>query len=252
MLDLARASEVSEPTVIRFCRALGFTGYREFRVRLVQDLASRMHYEHSEVSVDDSGADLVDKVIGDAIASLAKVRTQLAGHEIDAAIKLISGCSRIEIYGVGGAGIVASDAQLKFARLGLNVLAYSDVYLQRIAAGLLKQRSCVLAISNTGRSKDILASVKLARESGARIISITASASALAKLSDVHLAIDLDDEQDYHAPIKARIAHMAVVDTLAVGLAVRSKPAYLERLQNIGSVLDDKFVSLGRRKKPGN
>lgn len=247
MHQLALESGVSEPTIVRFCRTLKLSGYREFRLRLAQDLASQIHYQHSQVDANDSATQLVDKVISSAIASLSKVRSQLAAEVIDAAISVISSCKRIEIYGVGGAGIVVNDAQLKFARLGLNSQPYSDIYLQRVAAGLLEADTCVLAISNSGRSKDLLESIKIARQSGATIISITASASPLAALSDLHLAIDLDEEEDQLAPIKARIAHMAVVDTLAIGLAVRSKPAYLERLRQASLVLNDRFESRNRR-----
>jgi RpiR family carbohydrate utilization transcriptional regulator len=246
MHELARASGVSEPTVVRFCRSLQLSGYREFRLRLAQDLASQVHYQHSQIDASDSAEQLIDKVIDSAISSLTKVRSQLVAEVIDEAISIISTSNRIEIYGVGGAGIVVNDAQLKFARLGLNSQPYCDIYLQRVAAGLLEPGTCVLAISNSGRSKDLLESIKLAKLSSAIIISITASASPLAALSDLHLAIDLDEE-DHLAPIKARIAHMAVVDTLAIGLAVRSKPAYLERLRKANRVLEDRFESINRR-----
>jgi RpiR family carbohydrate utilization transcriptional regulator len=247
MQELALASGVSEPTVLRFCRSLQLSGYREFRLRLAQDLASQIHYQHSQIDAGDSAAQLVDKVINSAISSLTKVRSQLVAEVVDEAISVISTSKRIEIYGVGGAGIVVNDAQLKFARLGLNSQPYCDIYLQRVAAGLLEANTCVLAISNSGRGKDLLESIKIARQSGATIISITASASPLAALSDLHLAIDLDDEEDHLTPIKARIAHMAVVDTLAIGLAVRSKPVYLERLRQAGRVLEDRFEKRNQR-----
>jgi len=247
MQQLALTSGVSEPTVLRFCRSLQLSGYREFRLRLAQDLASQVHYQHSQIDAGDSAAQLVDKVINSAISSLTKVRGQLVAEVVDEAISIISTSKRIEIYGVGGAGIVVNDAQLKFARLGLNSQPYCDIYLQRVAAGLLEADTCVLAISNSGRGKDLLESIKIAKQSDATIISITASASPLAALSDLHLAIDLDEEEDHLTPIKARIAHMAAVDTLAIGLAVRSKPAYLERLRQANLVLEDRFESRNRR-----
>ena len=247
MNQLANAAEVSEPTIVRFCRSLKLGGYREFRLRLVQDLASQVSYQHSRVDANDSAAMLIDKVFSGAIASLSSVRNQLAEQVVDDAISLLSTSQNIEIYGVGGAGIVVSDAQLKFTRLGLNSQPYSDPYLQRVAAAMLDEKSCVLAISNSGRSLDLLANCKLAKASGAKIISITTSGSPLAALSHLHLTVDLDEDEDYLVPIKARIAHMAVVDTLAIGLAVRCKPSYLERLRQASLVLSDKFES--RRRK---
>ena len=192
MRELALASGVSEPTIVRFCRTLGLSGYREFRLRLAQDLASQIHYQHSQINAADSASMLVDKVIGGAILSLSRVRSQLAENTIDEAISVLSTSKHIEIYGVGGAGIVVNDAQLKFSRLGLNSQPYSDTYLQRVAAGMLEENTCVLAISNSGRSKELLASIKLAKDSGATIISITASASPLASFSDLLLASDRD------------------------------------------------------------
>ena len=66
--------------------------------------------------------------------------------------------------------------------------------------------------------------------------------------SDIlHLAIDLDESNESLAPIKARIAHMAVVDILAIGLAVRCKPAYLEQLRKANLSLTDKFETRPRK-----
>lgn len=241
MSELAKTSGVSEPTIVRFCRSLNLSGYREFRLRLAQDLASQLRYQHSQIDADDEANQLLEKVFNGAIASLSSVRDQLSPSAIDESISMLSRSPRIEIYGVGGAGIVVNDAQLKFARLGLNTQPYSDTYLQRIAAGMLEPGTSVLAISNSGRSKDLLENIKIAKKCGANIISITASASPLAAMSNLHLAVDLGDSESYLTPIKARIAHMAVVDTLAIGLAVRSKPDYLERLKQASQVLDDKF-----------
>lgn len=246
MNELAQVSGVSEPTIVRFCRSLKLSGFREFRLRLAQDLASQLHYQHGQVDADDDARQLVGKVINSAISSLSRVRDQLSAEVIDAVIAKLSITHRIEIYGVGGAGIVVQDAQLKFARLGLNAQLYIDTYLQRAAAGMLEPETCVLAISNSGRSKDLLDSIKIAKHAGATIISITASASPLASLSDLHLAVDLDEEKNNLEPIKARIAHMAVVDTIAIGLAVRCKPAYLERLRQANLVLDSKFENSKR------
>ena len=247
MNELAAAASVSEPTIVRFCRTLKLSGYREFRLRLAQDLASQVHYQHNRVDAEDNAETLIEKVINSAISSLSQVSSQLDSRVVDETIELLSTSDRVEIYGVGGAGIVVSDAQLKFARLGLNSQAYTDSYLQRTAASMLDEKCTVLAISNSGRSKDLIANIKLARASGARIVSITASGSDLAAMSHLHLAIDLDGDDEYLVPIKARITHMAVVDTLAIGLAVRCKPAYLEKLRQANLILSDKFETPRRK-----
>ncbi|MFT5503496.1 MAG: RpiR family carbohydrate utilization transcriptional regulator [Gammaproteobacteria bacterium] len=239
--ELAKAAQVSEPTIVRFCRTLKMQGFREFRLRLAQDLVSKIQYQHSQIDANDSTANLIDKVLHSAISSLDSIRNQLDGAAIDLAIELLSESRRIEIYGVGGAGIVVSDAQLKFARLGLNSNAYCDTYLQRTAAAMLDEDCCVLAISNSGRSTDLLSSIKLAKTMGAKVISISNGRSPLSLLSDSHLTVEQEKDDDSLVPIKARIAHMVVVDILAIGLALRCKPSYLEKLHNANQGLVKKF-----------
>jgi RpiR family carbohydrate utilization transcriptional regulator len=239
--ELATAAQVSEPTIVRFCRSLKMQGFREFRLRLAQDLVSKIHYQHSQINASDSAETLIDKVLHSAISSLDGIRDQLDGDAVDQSIELLSTSKRIEIYGVGGAGIVVSDAQLKFARLGLNAHAYCDTYLQRTAAAMLDKHCCVLAISNSGRSTDLLSSIKLAKTSGAKVISLSNGNSPLSALSDYHLSVDQEKDDDSLVPIRARIAHMVVVDILAIGLALRCKPSYLEKLHNANRGLAKKF-----------
>ncbi|MDH5356315.1 MAG: MurR/RpiR family transcriptional regulator, partial [Gammaproteobacteria bacterium] len=131
MKELAEAANVSEPTIVRFCRSLKQSGYREFRMRLTQDLASQLHYQHSPIDAKDNATQLAGKVFNGAISSLSRVRDQLSAEVIDQVIALLSTTPRVEIYGVGGAGIVVQDAHLKFDRLGLNTQSYTDCYLQR-------------------------------------------------------------------------------------------------------------------------
>ena len=239
--DFALACGVSEPTIVRFCRTLNLKGYREFRLRLAQALSSQVHYQHQKIHATDNADLLIDKVFNGAIANLSKVRDQLKAGALELALSILANSKHIEIYGVGGSGIVVSDAQLKFVRLGLNSQAYSDIYLQRIAAGMLEADSCVLAISISGRSIDLIENIKLARSTNSRIISITASGSPLADLSDIHIAVDLDQDENELAPIRARFSHMAVVDTLAIGLAIRGKASQLARLQRADKLLKVKF-----------
>jgi RpiR family transcriptional regulator, carbohydrate utilization regulator len=239
--ELARAAGVSEPTVVRFCRTLKMQGFREFRLRLAQDLASKIQYQHSQIDASDSTGNLIEKVLDSAISSLDGIRDQLDEGAIDHSIELLSTSKRIEIYGVGGAGIVVSDAQLKFARLGLNSHAYCDTYLQRTAAAMLNKGCCVLAISNSGRSSDLLSSIELAKTTGAKVISISNGNSPLSVLSDYHLTVNQEKDDDSLVPIRARIAHMVVVDILAIGLALRCKHSYLEKLHKANQGLAKKF-----------
>jgi len=111
--SIASMASVSEPTVIRFCRALDCVGFQQFKLRLAQDLASRGTFFYRDVTADDTSKELSHKLIDGAIASLVHVRNQLNYESLDRAIQFYVNCNRIELYGSGGSAIVAEDAQLK-------------------------------------------------------------------------------------------------------------------------------------------
>lgn len=240
---IAKRAEVSEPTVIRFCRALDCVGFQQFKLKLAQDLARRGTFFYQDVTTGDTSIELANKLLDGAIASLVQIRNQISEESLDKAIALYEECSRIELYGSGGSAVVAEDAQLKFFRLGKPAIAYSDPHIQHAAAALLDRHALVIAISHSGRSSDILKTVEIARSARAKVISVTATRSPLALCSDVALTVDVDEDSDIFSPVKSRLGQMVVLDVLAVGVAVRGGENMLEQLAKARRAIDFKFVS---------
>ena len=239
---LAKLSNVSEPTVVRFCRAIGCDGYHDFKLRLARSIASQDTFFFRDVSADDSSRELSAKLIDSAIASMQHIRNQLDHQAVDDAIDLYCSVDRIEFYGSGGSGLVAEDAQLKFFRLGKPAIAYVDPHVQKAAASLLDSAALAIVISYTGRNKDVIDAVELARHTGASVISVTRTGSPLARLSNINLNVDVIEDSDMFSPLKSRLAQMMVLDILAVGVALRGGEAMLDRLVRATSAIADKFV----------
>ena len=239
---IATRAAVSEPTVIRFCRALDCVGFQQFKLKLAQDLARRGTFFYQDVTTDDSSIVLANKLLDGAIASLVQIRNQISEESLDKAIGLYEASNRVELYGSGGSAIVAEDAQLKFFRLGKPAIAYSDPHIQHSAAALLDENALVIAISHSGRSSDILKTVEIARAARAKVIAVTATRSPLAQSSDVALTVDVDEDSDIFSPVKTRLGQMVVLDVLAVGVAVRGGDQMLEKLARARQAIDFKFV----------
>ena len=223
---LAGEAGVSEPTVIRFCRAFNCKGFQDFKLQLAQDLATGAHFSETRLSIDETAPDLITKVIDSGIASLIKVRDSLPPDAVQSAIELLAAAARIEFYGLGGSGIVAQDAQHKFFRLGVPVVAYSDPSVHSVSASLLEPGCVIVAISQSGVTQDIIASAELGLAAGAQVIAITAADSALARLATVCLPMNSLEDEDFYAPIKSRMAHLAIIDVLAVGVALSRGPEF--------------------------
>lgn len=238
--DLAVAIGVSQPTVARFCHALGFTGYRDFKLRLAQSLASGIPFVHRDVNPGDSISEISGKVFDRSIAALIHARNRLDAAALGQAVAVLSRATRIEFYGQGNSGIVAQDGQHKFFRLNVPTVAYSDPHVHGMAATLLHAGDAVVAISGSGRSLDLLRSVALARAAGAAVVGITASGSRLARLCDIALCADVAEDLDVYAPMSSRLAHLAIIDALAVGVALTRGPELVTQLQKAKQSLQDK------------
>jgi RpiR family carbohydrate utilization transcriptional regulator len=239
---VARLAGVSEPTVIRCCRSLGCAGFSDFKMRLAQSIATGQAFVHADVGPGDSMAELAAKVFNKAAGTLLQVRGQLDPVRLERAVNLLAAARRVECYGLGSSGIVAADAQHKFFRLGLPAAAYSDAHVHGMAATMLRPGDVVLAISASGRTVDLLSSVALARESGAEVIGITALGSPLARECTVGLEIVVDEDTDIYTPMTTRLAQLAVIDVLAIGVALRQGPELLVRLQRAKESLRSKRV----------
>jgi glucokinase len=219
--EIARASQVSQPTVIRFCRSLGCEGLSDFKLRLASGLTGTVPVTHAQVTRDDSVLELGTKVLGNTASSILQVRDHLNRDSIDRAIALLSAAKRVDCFAVGYYGAVAQDAQYKFLRLGLPSGTYTDPRVQALAAQVLGPGDVAFIVSPSGRKDELLAVADTARERGASVVAITASQTPLARKADVALIVDHAEDVDLHLPMVSRVLHLLMVDIVSVGMAMQ-------------------------------
>jgi len=232
--ELAARAEVSKPTVIRFCRSMGYDGLSDFKLKLVGTVSEGVPFIHRSVDVDDKTGDVLVKVIDNTVAAFLKYRNDASTHTIEKAADALLAAyrkgKRIEFFGVGNSGVVAQDAQHKFFLLGLHTVAHSDGHMQVMSASLLGPGDCVVVISNSGRTRDLMDATDIARKHGATTIVITASGSPLAAAGHIHLAADHPEGYDRYSPMVSRLLHLLIIDVLATTLALRIGGAKLQPL----------------------
>lgn len=220
--EIAEHASVSQPTVIRFCRSLGYKGLPEFKLALSASIGhDGMPFVHEELNSDDDMGDVTEKVLGNTAASILGARRHLDQTELENAIDMIARARRIEFYGVGNSGIVAQDAQHKFFRFGISAVAYSDPHIQLMAASVLSTQDVLVVVSNSGSSIEVLDAVSIAKENGTSVIAITRADSALAHLADCVLNVASAEDSEQYTPMVSRLLQLVVVDILAIGLALR-------------------------------
>ncbi len=223
--ELSERAHVSKPTVVRFCRSLGYDGLSDFKLKLAGSVNEGVPFIHRSVDPDDRPAEVMVKVIDNTVAAFLKYRNDASTVAIERASEALAAAGRnqrrIEFYGVGNSGIVAQDAQHKFFRLGVHTAACSDGHMQVMSASLLGPGDCVVVISNSGRTRDLMDACDIARKNGALTVVLTVSGSPLATQGQIHLAADHPEGYDRYSPMVSRLLHLAIIDVLATCLALR-------------------------------
>lgn len=233
MAELSAVVGVSEPTIVRFCRAVGCQGFQDLKLKLAQSLVAGASFGQFSIHEQDSITDVALKIFDTTLHTLIDVREKLDTQSIAQAIDVMAKAPRVEFYGFGASGAVAADAQHKFFRLLLTAAAYSDPHMQAMSAVTLKPGDVAICISQSGRSKDLLTTANLVHETGATLITLCPSQTPLAELATINLAIDVQEDTEIYTPLTSRIAHLVVIDVLAMGVAMARGPALVNHLKSV-------------------
>ena len=236
---LARAAQVSEPTVNRFCKRFNTAGFPDFKLHLAQALASGVPYVNRNVEPDDDAESYTNKIIDATIAALVQAKKNIDPQTINLAVDQLIQAKQIMFYGLGASGPVATDAQHKFFRFNIPVTAYDDILMQRMSAAAASTGDVIVVISYTGRTKDLVDVAEIGRQAGATVIGITAPNSPLADHCSIVVDVDAPEDTDVYMPMTSRIMHLTVIDILATGVTLRRGPDFLKHLKAIKDSLKD-------------
>jgi DNA-binding MurR/RpiR family transcriptional regulator len=233
---LAQKARVSEPTVTRFCRAIGCDGVRDFKLKLAQSLVVGALYlaRPEKAANDDNGMPFWSAVFGEARHALQEAERQLSPADVESAAQLVATARQIVVFGLGGsASSLAQETQYRLFRYGVSVTAHSDPYLMRMIASTLKPGDLVIAISATGRTREVIEAVELAKHYRARAICITAPDTELARTCDISLAVAIPEYPDTLKPTASRFAFLAILDLLSVATGYKLGTQARETLRRI-------------------
>ncbi|MBV8442703.1 MAG: MurR/RpiR family transcriptional regulator [Hyphomicrobiales bacterium] len=243
--DLAERAGVSQPSVTRFCRSVGCVSFSEFKVRLATTLTVAAVYLRTDRVFDDDVGQLAQVVMLRASNAIRDCLEKLDTAAVRHAIAAIAACSRLDIYGQGGGSAsIAEDAKLRFFRLGLPVCAYADGCQQRMSAATLRPKDVAFAVSNSGRSEPVIGAVEIAKSYGATTIALTRPNTPLAAAAQVVIPVVTPEHVNALMPTASRYAHMAIVDTIATGVASEMGSRSREALRRVRYTLANIGVAI--------
>lgn len=242
--QLAAAADCAQSSVVNFARELGFSGYRDFRRALVEEAARAAGQEGElvfPISIDaaDPLAVSVSRIAAaDARAVRDTVRLLDLGV-LEQVAEVLVGSRRIVLVGAGASGLAAMDLQYKLTRLGLSAQALTSAHDALPAVAGLGERDCLVAVSDSGRTTDVLEALDLAHDGGACTLAITGDpASPLARGAG-HLLLTASREPSFRAgATSSRIAQLTIADCLLIAVTARLPDAGQDALRRTRRALE--------------
>ena len=224
--EFAKLLNVSEATVSRFCRTLGYRGFQDLKLSLATELSVAEEFRNIPVDIVESDPPaVVGKKLSDTLSSaIVETHRSLEMDSIPQAVDEIARARRVELYGVGGAYAVVCEANHLLLKAGINCVAYNDGYMQTVAASLLGNDCVAIGISHTGLSNDVVNALKIASGRGAVTIGVTSNReSPLAHVSQICLCTPprSKDIPLYGDFMEARVSQLYIVDLLYLGIIFR-------------------------------
>jgi DNA-binding MurR/RpiR family transcriptional regulator len=240
--ELATEVDVSDSTIIRFCKDVGFKGYQEFKLFIAQDLVVTIENINEDISENDDFETLSRKITFSNKQAIEETMSVLDLDALKAAIDQILEADKVQFYGVGASGITACDAKYKFLRIGKNVDCYTDAHLQAMSAATLGENDLVVGISHSGSTKDVVDSCKIAGEAGATVICITGhNKSPITRVSDIKLLTATKEGPLGSGALRSKIAQLHMLDLIFTGVSLKQKEKTIEFTEKTAKAVIDKL-----------
>lgn len=238
--SLAQLTRTSDASVLRFCKTMGYNGYRSFIVSISASLGSmdeEQRHQYTDIQPGDDLNTIISNISRNNIKSIEDTLSVINKDAIARAVKVLRDCKRIVFFGIGASGLVGIDAEQKFTRINKICHTYTDGHMQLTAATLLEKNDVAIFISNSGSTIEILESLDIAKKNGATIIAITKyNKSELADKANIVLSISTPELTIRSGAMGSRIAMLTVIDILFAGVAsaeYRNVKKYLTKTHNI-------------------
>ena len=233
LAELARETDSSDASIIRFCRKMGYSGFSEMKQAFANALNDSSIMTVEEIHKEDSVLDNLQKVYKSNMQTLTDIILLADKEAYEEAVQVLLKAKSIHFFGTGDSAAVCQLFYFKFGRLGIPGSAQQDPVMQLMEASNLGPGDVAVIISYEGKSRTVLNAAKVADERGATIICITKmSKSPLLRLSDISLFIATSDVTVGKDIVARRVAEQMVIDALYLSVLVRSDKGYEKRLNS--------------------
>lgn len=218
--ELAENAGVSDASVVRFCKSIGYKGYQDFKVNAARDVLPREKHFNPSLEKGDDMETICKKIFTSEVNVLNRT---LAGMDMNAFAKVaeqIRNAKKLIFFGSGGSLLVGKDAQHKFMKIGIRAFVYDDMDLQLMVSSLMEEGELAFGISHSGSNYRVMNCLKNAKENGAATVALVSQGKTpLSKLADTVLYSASEETMFRSESVSTRIAQLAMIDALVAIVA---------------------------------
>lgn len=232
LLELADGIGVSDASIVRFCKSIGYTGFQEYKINAAMQCVPEPRLYNPSLSVDDSPAELCDKIFAIESSALEQTKQELDIGVMNEVADLLLNARRINLVGTGGSAISARDFQHKLLKIGVRAELQEDKDLQLMSASLLTEDDVLFAISHSGSNLHVAETIDLAKKKNARVVTLTMkSKNVLVEKADYPLYVVSEKTIFESESFSARLAQLAMLDCLVALMAFKNFDGSLEAMK---------------------
>lgn len=231
--ELAKASQTSPASVIRFCRSIGISGFTELKLKLSAEVDTPNYTSYSDISPGEPIKDIKSKLLGNAYQSMKDTVNLIDENVIDETNELIRKAPIVYVYGLGASYLVAENIAQKWNRIGKTVVCLSDAHLLLVILTSAVKEAVFIGISNSGETKEVIHMLKIAKNSGLKTISITQFGSnTISHLTDVSIHTVRSNEAELRsAATSSLLAQFMAIDVLFYAYVSESYEENITRIR---------------------
>lgn len=185
--EIAQGAGVSSPTVVRFCKSLGYEGLKDFKVNFQSETRKNKQIQ-DPITWESSDEEIRTLMDAKSVYSVQSLFSDSNMDSISKMAKAIVKARNTDIIGMGGSAIIAEYLSKELIRYGKKVSLFIDPYMTRHNVTDNVDGDIYIAISCSGTNNDVLSAAINAKNEGKELFSITNNAdSPLAQISDAFI-----------------------------------------------------------------
>ncbi len=232
--ELSEMADVGEATILRFCRALGYRGYQDFKLALAQGVG-----EQSRPNEDNYAFAIADSMI----ETLNYCKTKIDLPKVEEAVETIANSRVLSLFGSGNSIVPAQEMHARLLKFGIVSNVEISSHQQNVVASNLTENDCLVLFSVSGCSKDCIEVQELAKERGAKIVVVTSyDRSPLAKNADIVLLSVKSESPVDGGSLVTKIGQLYIVDVLCAGLMRKNGDRYRDNVDRANKSVIKKLI----------